>query len=342
MASSNAALSRTERVIAWRRLTRPTSSPAGARDARPRLGLSPKTPQHEAGMRIEPAPSPPLAAGTMPAATAAAEPPDEPPTVRSSAHGFRVGPKSTGSVVEWLPTSGVLVRPTMMRPAFRYEVTIGLSTSGRKSRSARDPAVCSTPACPVPRALSRKGTPASGPAGNGRPASASASSKRGVTTALMVGFTASIRAIAARTSSAALISFRRTRPASPTASRRARSLVAGAALGSVRRQRLVHQRGLDSCAPVGRGSDEVPDDADDQDDPDESHAAAVQVGQRVGLLEVVDDRPDAGKPVQRHGERQPDETDHRQPLDERSGLHEVRPREPREDGVDARVDPAQR
>src|ERR1700674_1439736 len=112
MASSNAALSRTERVIAWRRLTRPTSSPAGAREARPRLGLSPKTPQHEAGMRIEPAPSPPLAAGTMPAATAAAEPPDEPPTVRSSAHGLRVGPHRSGSEAVRLPNSRILVRPT--------------------------------------------------------------------------------------------------------------------------------------------------------------------------------------------------------------------------------------
>src|SRR5580693_8865843 len=136
MASRSAALSRTERVIACRTLKPPISSPAGARDARPRLGLRPKSPQHEAGMRIEPAPSPPLAAGTMPAATAAAEPPDDPPTVRSRAHGLRVGPNRRGSVVEWLPNSGVLVRPTTMRPAFLYEVTIGLSTAGRKSRSA--------------------------------------------------------------------------------------------------------------------------------------------------------------------------------------------------------------
>src|SRR4029077_10385667 len=161
---------------------------------------------------------------------------------------------------------------------------------------------------PVPRSLSRNGTPASGPAGSGRRASASASPNRGVITALMAGFTASIRLIAASTSSTALTSLRRTRPAWPIASRRARS---------VRRQRLVHQRRLDSGAPVGRRSDEVPDDADDQDKTDESHTTAVQVRQRVALPQFVDDRPEAREPVERHRKRQPDDPQPRQPLDER-------------------------
>ena len=43
--------------------------------SRPRLGLSPTSPQQAAGMRIEPPPSLPWATGTIPAATAAAEPP---------------------------------------------------------------------------------------------------------------------------------------------------------------------------------------------------------------------------------------------------------------------------
>ena len=46
---------------------------------RPRCGLSPNSPQHAAGMRIEPAPSVPSAAAASPAATAAPEPPLEPP-----------------------------------------------------------------------------------------------------------------------------------------------------------------------------------------------------------------------------------------------------------------------
>ena len=54
-----------------------------------------------------------------PAATAAAEPPLEPPGDSSDLHGFRVRPKSAGSVAQWLPNSAVLVRPQMMSPAAR-------------------------------------------------------------------------------------------------------------------------------------------------------------------------------------------------------------------------------
>ena len=64
---------------------------SGPRETRPRLGLSPTSPQQAAGMRIEPPPSLPCASGTIPAATAAAEPPEEPPGVRSRSHGLRVG-----------------------------------------------------------------------------------------------------------------------------------------------------------------------------------------------------------------------------------------------------------
>ncbi len=52
----------------------------------------PKSPQKDAGMRIEPPPSVAVANGTMPAAMAAAEPPLEPPGVHSGAHGFTVVP----------------------------------------------------------------------------------------------------------------------------------------------------------------------------------------------------------------------------------------------------------
>lgn len=40
-------------------------------------------PQYEAGCRMEPPVSEPRERGTMPAATAAAEPPDEPPGTRA-------------------------------------------------------------------------------------------------------------------------------------------------------------------------------------------------------------------------------------------------------------------
>src|SRR5437764_896895 len=68
-------------------------------------------------MRMLPPPSEAFAKGTIPTATAAAAPPLEPPAVRSSAHGFRVGPQASGWVVGRLPISGLLVRPAITRPA---------------------------------------------------------------------------------------------------------------------------------------------------------------------------------------------------------------------------------
>ena len=84
---------------------------------RPRAGLSPTSPQQAAGIRIEPPPSLPWATGTMPAATAAAEPPEEPPGVRSRSHGLRVGPNRRASVTGRIPYSGSVVVPTITKPA---------------------------------------------------------------------------------------------------------------------------------------------------------------------------------------------------------------------------------
>ena len=53
---------------------------AGERD-RAAVGLNPTTPQYAAGRITEPLVCVPIAAGTCPAATAAAEPDDEPPGV---------------------------------------------------------------------------------------------------------------------------------------------------------------------------------------------------------------------------------------------------------------------
>ena len=50
----------------------------------------PVMPQKLAGWRIEPPVSVPVAAGSRRAATAAAEPPDEPPGTRLSSQGLRV------------------------------------------------------------------------------------------------------------------------------------------------------------------------------------------------------------------------------------------------------------
>jgi hypothetical protein len=66
----------------------------------------------------------------MPAATAAALPPDEPPADRPVLHGLRVGPKRAFSVTGRSPSSGVFVLPTTIAPASRRRRTCALSWSG--------------------------------------------------------------------------------------------------------------------------------------------------------------------------------------------------------------------
>jgi hypothetical protein len=61
---------------------------AGQNGTRPKVPLKPTTPVRPAGIRIDPAPSPPCASGPRPAATAAAAPPEEPPGVVEVSHGF--------------------------------------------------------------------------------------------------------------------------------------------------------------------------------------------------------------------------------------------------------------
>ncbi len=68
------------------------SSITPARLTRPYVGLSPTTPQQAAGSRIEPPVSLPIAPATSPAATAAAEPLDEPPAAWPGFHGFCTSP----------------------------------------------------------------------------------------------------------------------------------------------------------------------------------------------------------------------------------------------------------
>src|SRR3972149_5998362 len=97
--------------------TGPRGTGGGLRGFRPRLIFIPNTPQQDAGMRIEPPPSLACAIGTIPLATAAAEPPLDPPVVRSVSQGLRLAPKSFGSVVGTRPNSGVFVLPITTRPA---------------------------------------------------------------------------------------------------------------------------------------------------------------------------------------------------------------------------------
>ena len=66
---------------------------------------------------VEPLVCEPIASGTMPAATAAAEPLDEPPGVRSGSCGLRVLPGVNSA------SSVVTVLPMITAPAWRSSAT---------------------------------------------------------------------------------------------------------------------------------------------------------------------------------------------------------------------------
>ena len=184
----------------------------------PRLVFRPTRPLQAAGIRIEPPPSLAPAAGTMPAATAAPDPPDEPPGVRVTSHGLRAGPQRMGSVLPLAPNSGVLVLPKTTRPASRKRRVTRECSLATSWASAREPLEVGNPAYSWPRSLMRNGTPANGPVRPRSAARASATRVRGITTALMAGFTASERFRARANSSDAVTSFAATRPASVVAS----------------------------------------------------------------------------------------------------------------------------
>ena len=208
------------RYLPTRRVKTPSAAKklcpeSGPTETRPRAALSPTRPQHEAGMRIEPPPSLPWAIGTMPAATAAAEPPLEPPGVRSSPHGLRVGPNRRVSVVGRIAISGSAVLPTITNPARRSRrtrkesrvgdvVTEQVAADGQ--RHTRDRPVVldrdrdSGEGPPSPRAISS--------------ASRIAESYAIWVKALMVDWRASMRCSDAATSSRALNSPERTMDAS--------------------------------------------------------------------------------------------------------------------------------
>ena len=100
---------------------------------RPKEALWPKMPANDAGMRMEPPPSVPMASGPMPAATAALAPPLEPPGVRSRFHGLRVTPKRRLCVAPIQPIVGVFVLPSWIAPAATSRSTIGAVSVGTLS-----------------------------------------------------------------------------------------------------------------------------------------------------------------------------------------------------------------
>jgi hypothetical protein len=78
-----------------------------ARVTRPASGLEPKSPQHDAGMRIDPPPSVVARPGTIPPATAAAAPPLDPPETRERSTGCGTARRATARCWCWCRTRRV-------------------------------------------------------------------------------------------------------------------------------------------------------------------------------------------------------------------------------------------
>src|ERR1700674_3668518 len=87
------------------------------RDTRPYVGFRPTIPHSEAGCRIDPPVSDPSPIEVIPAATATAEPPLEPPGMRVGSRGLGEGPNAEFSVDDPIANSSRFVLPRMTAPA---------------------------------------------------------------------------------------------------------------------------------------------------------------------------------------------------------------------------------
>src|SRR5437016_5741263 len=85
--------------------------------------MSPTMPQNAAGWRMEPPVSEPSAATAVPFATAAAEPPLEPPGTRDLSCGFFTTPYAEFSFEEPIANSSQFVFPRMIAPAASWRAT---------------------------------------------------------------------------------------------------------------------------------------------------------------------------------------------------------------------------
>src|SRR5689334_6115284 len=94
-----------------------------------------------AGCRIEPPVSVPMARGAWNDATAALDPPDEPPGMRVRSHGLCVGPYAEFSVDEPMANSSMFVLPSMTMPACLMRCEIVASYGGRQPSRIFEPAV---------------------------------------------------------------------------------------------------------------------------------------------------------------------------------------------------------
>ena len=159
-ASSIAAVSRSERLTTSSAAMPPTwllnDGPPGIA---PREGFSPTRPQQAAGTRVEPPASVACAKPTMPAATAAAAPPDEPPGVSAGLSGLRASGPIIGSLDNARPNSGTVVRPNGISPACQNRLARSKSRFPAIGGIDREPHMVARPLAVAPRSFIRNGTP---------------------------------------------------------------------------------------------------------------------------------------------------------------------------------------
>ena len=117
-------------------------------------------PQYAAGIRIEPPVSVPSASAQAPAATSAAEPPEDPPEVRAGSRGLRVSP-TCGCAKPAAYSRHWLVAKTSA-PAARSRATTAASDLAGSGLLAGLPHRVGTPATSM-MSLTATGRPASGP-----------------------------------------------------------------------------------------------------------------------------------------------------------------------------------
>ena len=92
-----------------------------------------------AGIRIEQPKSVPCASGTMPVATATADPPEEPAGLNAGFQGLRVTPNTSLKVLAPAANSGVLVLPSTIAPAAFSRRTASASSVGTLSLNNGEP-----------------------------------------------------------------------------------------------------------------------------------------------------------------------------------------------------------
>src|SRR5690348_912736 len=105
----------------------------------------PATPHSEAGCRIEPPVSVPVAPAHSDAATAAADPPDDPPGTCSRDHGLCTRPRALFSFDEPIANSSMLILPSETAPASASRWVTVDSNGGMNPRKIFEAQVVSTP-----------------------------------------------------------------------------------------------------------------------------------------------------------------------------------------------------